>query len=127
MTVSSEPADPAVSVAVPAVPAFSRSIAIVLAWNIVPCLDVVLTAATYVRDRPGCAGTCAFDGLALAAEVILLLLSLGLSVVLLAALVLLGRSWPRLKNAAIGGNLAAIPGVVLTAVGVYQLFSWMLS
>jgi hypothetical protein len=126
MTVSSEPADPAVSV-VPAVPAFSRSIPIVLAWNIVPCLDIVLTAATYVRDRPGCVGTCAFDGLALAAEVILLLLSLGLSVVLLAVLVLFGRRWPRLKSAGMAGNLAAIPGVVLTAVGVYQLFSWLLS
>jgi len=126
MTVSSEPAHPAVS-AVPDLPAFGRSIAIVLAWNIVPCLDVVLTAATYVRNRPGCVGTCAFDGLALAAEVILLLLSLGLSVILLTALTLAGRRWPRLGSAAIAGNLAAIPGVVLTAVGVYQLFSWMLS
>ena len=124
---SSEPADQAVPVAVPGAGVLSRSAAIVLAWNIIPCLDVVLTAATYVRNRPACAGTCAFDGLALAAEIILLLLSLGLSVILLAVLIFLGRRWPGLRRAVIAGNLAAAPGVVLTAVGVFQLFSWMLS
>jgi hypothetical protein len=125
--VSSDSADPAVSVTRPGNPVLGRSALIVAAWNVVPCVDLVLTAATYVKDRPGCFDACAFDGLAVAAELMLLAMSLGLSLVLLAALIVICRRWPRLRRAAVVGNVAAAPGVVLTAIGIFQLISWLLS
>ena len=125
-TMSSDTADPAVSTT-PGNPILGRSLLIAAAWNIIPCVDLVLTAATYVKDRPGCVDACAFDGLAVAAELMLLLMSLGLSLVLLAVLIVLSRRWPRLRRAAVLGNAAAAPGIVLTAVGVFQLASWLLS
>src|SRR5262245_55807223 len=99
-------------------PVFNRSIAVVLAWNLIPWIAVGLTAYGYERDLPGCVDVCAFEGLALAYELVAAIVSLGLSFLLVGALAVAGRRSPRLRRVVIVGNVGAIPGILLSALYV---------
>ena len=119
--VSSGSANQASTVTAARPPVFWRSLGVVLAWNAAPAIQVALIAAAFLRDRPGCVDTCGFQALALFYELTLLVVSLAISVIMVAVLVGLSRRRPRLRRVALVGNVAAIPGILLTALVIFQL------